>query len=61
MYLPILVLLPGDEPGTNLLRAGFDDVLRIPINKSDLAARLDVFLRLRAHSKAQYQSLLEMR
>ena len=34
-------------------------MLRIPIDKSELAARLDVFLRLRAHSKAQYRSLLE--
>ncbi len=59
VFLPILVLLPSNLSGAAWLQSGFDDVLHIPISKGELAARLDVFLRLRTQSKAQYQNVLE--
>ena len=58
-FLPILVLVPKDIRNVSWAPAEFDDVLRIPMSKAELSARVNVFLRLRAHSKAQYRSFLE--
>jgi PAS domain S-box-containing protein len=51
LYLPLLVAVPSGSPGSPWLRAGFDDVLRLPLAKNELSARLEVFLRLRRHSE----------
>ncbi|MFT5962115.1 MAG: diguanylate cyclase (GGDEF)-like protein/PAS domain S-box-containing protein [Burkholderiaceae bacterium] len=51
LYFPILMTLTGNQRATGWLRAGFDDVLRLPLNKDDLLARLEAFLRLRQHSE----------
>lgn len=51
LYLPILITLIGAASATPWLRAGFDDVLRLPMAKDDLIARLEAFLRLRLHSE----------
>ena len=45
-YLPILVTLAGQSSAAPWLRAGFDDVLRLPLSKQDLLVRLATFLRL---------------
>ena len=58
-FLPILVLVTKNAPTVPWAQAEFDDVLRIPMSKAELSARVDVFLRLRAHSKAQYRSFIE--
>lgn len=50
LYFPVLLTLIGAGQATGWLRAGFDDVLRLPLNKDDLLARLEAFLRLRQHS-----------
>ncbi|HEV2798904.1 MAG TPA: response regulator [Pyrinomonadaceae bacterium] len=60
--LPILVALPQNAEAVVWLRAGFDDVLRLPVAKGELVARLRTFLRLREHSLEQRradQALLE--
>ena len=57
-YLPILIILPQKADSTGALQAGFDDVLRQPITKAELEARLNVFLRFRRHSE-QYQQIFE--
>src|SRR5581483_7502615 len=41
------------------LRTGFDDVLRLPITRAELFARLNVFLRLRDQSVEQYRGVFE--
>lgn len=51
LYVPMLLALAGNTRATAWLRAGFDDVLRIPVQKDDLLARLEAFLRLRQHSE----------
>ncbi|MDB5842081.1 MAG: domain S-box-containing protein/diguanylate cyclase protein, partial [Herminiimonas sp.] len=51
LYLPMLLALTGNVRSTPWLRAGFDDVLRLPLGKDDLLARLEAFLRLRRHSE----------
>ncbi|CAN7389835.1 EAL domain-containing protein [Pseudoduganella sp. LjRoot289] len=51
LYVPMLLALPGKARATAWLRAGFDDVLRLPLRKDDLLARLEAFLRLRQHSE----------
>ncbi len=58
-FLPILVLVPKNIRTVSWAPVEFDDVLRIPMSKAELSARVDVFLRLRAHSKAQYRSFIE--
>ncbi|MDY7573250.1 EAL domain-containing protein [Actimicrobium sp. CCI2.3] len=51
LYFPLLMTLAGNQRATGWLRAGFDDVLRLPLKKDDLLARLEAFLRLRQHSE----------
>lgn len=50
-FLPLLIALPQKSESTPWLFAGFDDVLRLPLRKQELAARLQVYLRLRAQSE----------
>ena len=50
LYLPMLLTLTGTGSAAPWLRSGFDDVLRLPLNKDDLLARLEAFLRLYRHS-----------
>ena len=60
--LPVLVALPQRSDAVPWLRAGFDDVLRLPLAKDELTVRIRVFLRLREHSTEQHradQALLE--
>jgi len=45
--VPVLVALRRHENPAPWLRAGFDDVLRMPITKSELTARVETFWRLK--------------
>jgi PAS domain S-box-containing protein len=56
--LPMLVVLPSKADSEPWIQAGFDDVLRQPITKPDLRARIEVFLRLRRQSE-QTRELFE--
>lgn len=58
-FLPILISLPRGDDSVRWLEAGFDDILRVPIKKAELAARIGVFLRLREQSERRYQSFVE--
>ena len=58
-FLPLLITLPEKSESTPWLRAGFDDVLRVPVRKAELAARLQVYLQLRKQSEAQYREIFE--
>lgn len=60
VFLPLLVALPHEADGTPWLKAGFDDVLRLPVRKGELAARLATLLRLREHSQELAQRGEEM-
>ncbi len=51
IFLPILILLDSNEPADPWLQKCFDDVIRIPISKTELLVRINVFLRLRNQSK----------
>lgn len=53
LYLPVLLMIGPRSQASPWLRAGFDDVLRMPITKDELAARLRTFLQLRRHSEDQ--------
>ncbi|HVL57811.1 MAG TPA: PAS domain S-box protein, partial [Burkholderiaceae bacterium] len=57
-YLPLLILLPTGVDSTPWISAGFDDVLRQPIMKNELRARLAVFLRFRDQSQ-QFRLMFE--
>ncbi len=46
-YLPLLIALPHNADGVTWLRSGVDDVLRLPMARAEIYARLDVFLKLR--------------
>ena len=50
-FLPLLIALPQQSESAPWLFAGFDDVLRMPLRKKELAARLQVYLHLRAQSQ----------
>ena len=54
-YLPVLVTLTRSARATPWLHAGCDDVLRLPLNKGELLARLDAFLRLRRYSEDAFR------
>ncbi len=51
LYLPALVMIGTRAPASQWLRSGFDDVLRMPLNKDELLVRLQAFLKLRKHSE----------
>lgn len=57
-FLPLLIVLPQKINSAAWLQAGFDDVLRQPLTKDELKARLEVFLRFRRHSE-QYRLIFE--
>jgi PAS domain S-box-containing protein len=57
-FLPLLIVLPQKSNSASWLQAGFDDVLRQPVTKDELKARLEVFLRFRRHSE-QYRLIFE--
>jgi signal transduction histidine kinase len=50
-FLPLLIALAPHAESIPWLAAGFDDVLRMPLRKAELAARLQVYLLLREQSK----------
>lgn len=50
-FLPLLITLPQNAESSFWLKAGFDDVLRLPLRKVELAARVQVYLHLRAQSE----------
>lgn len=50
-FLPMLVTLAKQSESAPWLEAGFDDVLRMPLRKAELAARLRVYLLLREQSE----------
>lgn len=54
-FLPLLIALPQNAESAPWLLAGFDDVLRMPLRKKELAARLKVYLHLRAQSEESRQ------
>ena len=60
-FLPVVIVLDRQANSVPWLLVGYDDVLRQPLNKAELAARLSVFLRLREQSIAQHQIQLELR
>lgn len=60
IFVPVLIALPPTEPSAGWLQAGFDDVLRLPIAKSELAARVEAFLRLHDHSAEEYRQRAEL-
>ncbi|HEX3723869.1 MAG TPA: hypothetical protein VHV31_13845, partial [Nitrolancea sp.] len=45
--VPILLLLPHDVAAAEWLDAGFDEILRLPLNESELTSYLSVHLQLR--------------
>ena len=47
IFLPMLIALPQKESAAVWYRSGFDDVLRLPLSKRELTARVDAFLRIR--------------
>jgi len=52
--VPTLVLLPMGAPSDQWFKAGFDDVLRLPLSTPELAARLNGYLRFRPPLSASY-------
>lgn len=57
--LPVLIALPAQINPNPWLKAGFDDVIRLPFSKEVLATRLEVWLRLREESRKRFHSLYE--
>src|SRR5450830_148826 len=51
LTLPLLLFLPDKALARAYLRAGFDDVLRLPLPQDELNARIEVHLRLRKQSE----------
>jgi len=50
-FLPVLVGIGAGENVGRLLKAGFDDVLRLPSTKGEWQARIEIMLRLRRQSE----------
>lgn len=50
-FLPLLIALPQQAQSSPWLDGGYDDVLRMPMKKAELLARLRVYLLLREQSE----------
>lgn len=50
-FLPLLITLSQKSTSAYWLKEGFDDVLRLPLRKGELVARLQVYLHLREQSE----------
>jgi PAS domain S-box-containing protein len=59
VFLPLLIAVPQNAGSSGWLQAGFDDMVRLPMLRAELGARLSAFLKLREQSAAQYQSIFE--
>jgi PAS domain S-box-containing protein len=57
-FLPFLIMLPASASSIPWLQMGYDDIIRQPMAKGELKARLEVFLRFRSQSE-QYRSIFE--
>lgn len=56
IFLPAIIALGQDAPVDPWLAAGFDDSLRLPFTKAELARRVEILLRVRRQSQALAQS-----
>lgn len=61
IFMPLVLVLDGQSDSAPWLLAGFDDVLRQPLIKAELAARLAVLLRLRQQTIAQSRAEADLR
>jgi len=57
-FLPFLILLSATAKGEPWLAMGYDDIVRQPISKVELKARLEALLRYRSQSE-QYRAVFE--
>lgn len=58
-YLPLLIATRRGEDPTPWVHGGFDDVLRLPVRKAELVARLRLMLRLRGQVQRRYHTFFE--
>ena len=59
IFFPIVILLPQSANGAVWIDAGYDEVLRFPLRKIELAVRLKSLLHLRAEVEIRYQLIFE--
>jgi PAS domain S-box-containing protein len=57
--VPILVGLPNKANPNPWLKAGFNDIIRLPLSKEVLATRFEVWLRIQEESQLRFRSLYE--
>jgi len=57
--IPIIIGLPIQANPNPWLKAGFNDVIRLPFNKELLATRLEVWLHIREESRLRLRALYE--
>jgi diguanylate cyclase (GGDEF)-like protein/PAS domain S-box-containing protein len=55
LVLPVLVMVSRAADAASWIKQGFEDVLRLPLAKAELAARLEAFHRLRLQSESAQQ------
>jgi signal transduction histidine kinase len=60
MVLSLVITMPPRAESGPWLRSGFDDVLRMPITKAELASRTSALLRLREQWDRQQKLLLRI-
>jgi len=60
IFLPLLIMLPEEQGIAPWLQAGCDDVLRIPLRETELAARIKNLLTIRSQSFVYYHTCLEI-
>lgn len=65
-FFPALLFLPAAVPPPEWFDKCFDDIIRIPLSKTELRTRINTFIRLRehsetlnAHSEEKYRTIFE--
>ncbi|HBI21022.1 MAG TPA: GGDEF domain-containing protein [Legionella sp.] len=59
LFVPMVILLPSKSDNLPWLELGFDEVLRLPLRKAELLARVNMLMRLRVQSEIQYRLIFE--
>lgn len=59
IFFPVIILLPASSNSAMWIEAGYDDILRFPMRKAELNAKLKIFQRLRLEVENKYQLVFE--
>jgi PAS domain S-box-containing protein len=59
IFLPMIIMLAASGNASTWMKAGYDNVIRMPIRKVDLAGKIKFWLQLREQTENKYQLIFD--